>query len=53
MIVGEEVTGAVTRPSINGIAYGVGEGFEDRVDPRVMDKCHIRSIVSMAPKRLR
>jgi hypothetical protein len=31
IIVGKEVDAAITRPSIDGIAYHVGEGLEDRV----------------------
>jgi hypothetical protein len=29
IIVGKEVAAAVTRPSVGGIAYHVGEGLED------------------------
>ena len=45
IIVRKEVAAAVTRPSVDGIAYRVGEGLEDGVEPGVRGEVHLRSIV--------
>jgi hypothetical protein len=45
IIVRKEVAAAVTRPSVDGIAYRVGEGLEDGVEPGVRGEGHLRSIV--------
>jgi hypothetical protein len=45
IIVRKEVAAAVTRPSVDGIAYRVCEGLEDGVEPGVRGEGHLRSIV--------
>lgn len=45
MIVGEKIAATVPRPSIDGIAYCVGEGLEDGVETGVRSEGHVRPIV--------
>jgi hypothetical protein len=44
MIVGEKVAGAATRAPIDGVADGIREGFEDRVEPGVGSEDHVRTL---------